>query len=52
MIRDNRHPGPYNSNLSGESCMNSGVRLCVVLLAACAAAAAQAATEYHYAMLF
>ena len=32
--------------------MNPGVKLCVVLLAACAAAAAQAATEYHYTMLF
>jgi hypothetical protein len=32
--------------------MNSGVKLCVALLAACAAAAAQAASEYHYTMLF
>jgi hypothetical protein len=32
--------------------MNSRVKLCVVMLAACAAAAAQAATEYHYTMLF
>jgi hypothetical protein len=32
--------------------MNSGVKLCVVLLAACVSAAAQAGTEYHYTMLF
>jgi hypothetical protein len=32
--------------------MNSGVKLCVLLLAACAAADAQAASEYHYTMLF
>jgi amidohydrolase family protein len=32
--------------------MHSGVRLCAVLLTACAAAAAQAATEYRYTMLF
>ena len=32
--------------------MNSGVKLCAVLLAACAAAVAQAATEYRYTMLF
>jgi Amidohydrolase family len=32
--------------------MNSGVKLCVVLLAGCAAAAAQAGSEYHYTMLF
>ncbi len=32
--------------------MNSGVKLCAVLLAGCTAAAAQAATEYRYTMLF
>jgi Amidohydrolase family len=32
--------------------MNSGVKLCLVLFAACAAASARAATEYHYTMLF
>jgi hypothetical protein len=32
--------------------MNSPVKLCAVLLTACAAAAAHAATEYHYTMLF
>jgi hypothetical protein len=32
--------------------MHSGVKLCAVLLAACTAAAAQAATEYRYTMLF
>jgi hypothetical protein len=32
--------------------MNSGIKACVVLLAVCAAAAAQAATEYHYTMMF
>src|ERR1700688_130661 len=32
--------------------MNSGIKLGMVLLAACAAGAAQAATEYRYTMLF
>jgi hypothetical protein len=32
--------------------MNSGVKLCVLLLAGCAVSAAQAATEYRYTMLF
>ena len=32
--------------------MNSAIKLCAVLLAACAAAAAQAGAEYHYTMLF
>jgi hypothetical protein len=32
--------------------MNSGVKLGMLLLAACAASAAQAATEYRYTMLF
>ena len=32
--------------------MNLGVKLCIALLAACAAAAAQAAAEYRYTMLF
>src|SRR5580692_3316134 len=32
--------------------MNSGIKLCAVLLAVCAAAAAQAAAEYRYTMLF
>ena len=32
--------------------MNSAIKLCIGLLAVCSAAAAQAATEYHYTMLF
>jgi Amidohydrolase family len=32
--------------------MNSGVKLCMLLLAGCTASAAQAATEYRYTMLF
>jgi len=32
--------------------MNSGVKLCVLLLTGCAASSAQAATEYRYTMLF
>src|ERR1700744_774211 len=32
--------------------MNSAIKLCLGLLAVCSAAAAQAATEYHYTMLF
>jgi hypothetical protein len=32
--------------------MNSGVKLCMLLVAACAASAVQAATEYRYTMLF
>jgi hypothetical protein len=32
--------------------MNSGVKLCVLLLTGCAVSSAQAATEYRYTMLF
>src|ERR1700727_3201022 len=40
------------SHRNGEIRMNLKANLSLMLLAACAAGAAQAATEYHYTMLF